>query len=105
MSSVPSTALEMAIDYYNNDYEFAEPPRVTSLQNTAPLPTFANFGEDVYFVADSKGYESVVYYVAKQFLTHNKAGQITDPRLLLNKVHNILSYNLQFYSLWLSELA
>lgn len=76
----------MAVDYYNYDYEFAEPPRVTSLQNTAPLATFANFGEDVYFVADSKGYESVVHYVANQYLTTNKAGEITDPRLLLNKV-------------------
>ncbi|KAF8390403.1 hypothetical protein HHK36_024929 [Tetracentron sinense] len=83
---VPSTPIEMAIDYYTYDYEFAEPPRVTSLQNTEPLPTFENFGEDLYFVADSRGYESVVYYVAKQFLSTDKAGVITDPRLKLNKV-------------------
>lgn len=36
---VPSTPVEMAIDYYTYDYEFAEPPRVTSLQNTEPLST------------------------------------------------------------------
>ncbi|CBI28517.3 hypothetical protein VitviT2T_000721 [Vitis vinifera] len=90
---VPSTPLEMAIDYYNYDYEFAEPPRVTSLQNTAPLPTFANFGEDLYFVGDSRGYESVVHYVAKQFLTTNKDGQITDPRLLLNKAVVQITYS------------
>ncbi|KAK6922177.1 Amine oxidase [Dillenia turbinata] len=82
---VPATPLEMAFDYYNNDYEFAEPPRVTSLQNTLPLPTFDNYGEDVYFVADSRGYETVVHYVAQQYLTTDKAGNITDPRLLLNK--------------------
>ncbi|KAF9608498.1 hypothetical protein IFM89_009864 [Coptis chinensis] len=82
---VPSTPIDMAIDYYNHDYEFAVPPRVTSLLNTEPLPTFTNFGEDLYFVADPRGYESVVHYVAKQFLKVNKAGQITDPRLKLNK--------------------
>lgn len=76
----------MVIDYYNYDYEFAEPPRVTSLQNTVPLATFANFGEDVYFVADQRGYQSVVYHVAHQFLKADKTGAITDSRLLLNKV-------------------
>ncbi|CAL9193098.1 unnamed protein product, partial [Musa hybrid cultivar] len=83
---VPSTALEMVVDYYTYDYEFAEPPRVTSLQNTVPLPTFANFGEDVYFVADQRGYESLVYDLAGQFLRTAKNGTIVDPRLLLGKV-------------------
>ncbi|KRY05901.1 Polyamine oxidase, partial [Trichinella patagoniensis] len=50
------------------------------------LATFANFGEDVYFVADQRGYESVVYHVAHQFLKTNKDGTIVDPRLILNKV-------------------
>jgi hypothetical protein len=84
--SVPSTSLDMVIDYYNFDYEFAEPPRVTSLQNTVPLPTFSNFGEDVYFVADQRGYQSVVYHLAHQFLKADKSGTITDSRLMLNKV-------------------
>ncbi|PKA58212.1 Polyamine oxidase [Apostasia shenzhenica] len=83
---VPSAALEMVIDYYKFDYEFAEPPRVTSLQNTVPLPTFANFGEDVYFVADQRGYEIVVHNTAHQFLKTTKDGVIVDPRLQLNKV-------------------
>ncbi|OVA07597.1 Flavin amine oxidase [Macleaya cordata] len=90
---VPSTPIEMAVDYYTYDYEFGEPPRVTSLQNTEPLPTFANFGEDLYFVADPKGYESVVHYVAKQFLKTNKDGQVTDPRLKLNKVVTEIRYS------------
>ncbi|XP_020103939.1 polyamine oxidase [Ananas comosus] len=84
---VPTSALDMVVDYYSYDYEFAEPPRVTSLQNTVPLPTFARFGESVYFVADQRGYESVVYHVAHQFLSTDKAsGAINDPRLKLNKV-------------------
>lgn len=83
-SSVDSD--EMAIDYYTYDYKYAEPPCVTSLPNTEPLPTFSIFGEDNYFVADPRGYESIVHHVAKPFLSTNKAGVITDPRLKLNKV-------------------
>ncbi|KAF9606228.1 hypothetical protein IFM89_023811 [Coptis chinensis] len=83
--AVPSTPIEMSIDYYKYDYEFAEPPRVTSLLNTEPLPTFSNFGEDLYFVADPRGYESVVHLVAQEFLQVDKSGVITDPRLKLNK--------------------
>ncbi|KAI3873411.1 hypothetical protein MKW98_008063 [Papaver atlanticum] len=84
-NDVPTTPLDMAVDYYTYDFEFAEPPRVTSLLNTEPLPTFTDFGEDLYLVADPRGFESVVYYLAKQFLTTNDAGDITDPRLQLNK--------------------
>ncbi|KAJ6836398.1 polyamine oxidase-like [Iris pallida] len=83
---VPSDPVDMVVDYYTYDYEFAEPPRVTSLQNTVPLSTFANFGEDIQFVCDRRGYESVVYHVAHQFLKTDKNGTIVDPRLLLNKV-------------------
>ncbi|RZC72584.1 hypothetical protein C5167_048066 [Papaver somniferum] len=90
---VPSTPIEMAIDYYTYDYEFGEPPRVTSLQNTEPLQTFTDFGEDYYFVADSRGYESVVHYVAKQFLTTDEAGDIVDPRLVLNKAVTEIQYS------------
>ncbi|KAI3925376.1 hypothetical protein MKW92_025335 [Papaver armeniacum] len=82
---VPTTPLDMAVDYYTYDFEFAEPPRVTSLLNTEPLPTFTDFGEGLYLVADPRGFESVVYYLAKQFLTTNDTGDITDPRLQLNK--------------------
>ncbi|KAF8378293.1 hypothetical protein HHK36_029632 [Tetracentron sinense] len=89
---VPTSPLDMVLDYYTYDYEFAEPPRVTSLQNTAPLPTFANFGEDIYFVGDSKGYESVVHHIAKQFLTTDDNGNITDLRVKLNKVVTEINY-------------
>lgn len=87
----------MVIDYYLWDYEAEEPPRVTSLLNTMPSSTYSTFGEDSYFVADPRGYESVVHYVAQQFLTTNAAGQITDPRLQLKKVirssfHLVISY-------------
>ncbi|RWW08376.1 hypothetical protein GW17_00028190 [Ensete ventricosum] len=85
--NVPSTALEMVVDYFNYDYEFAEPPRVTSLQNTVPLPTFANFGKEAYFVADQRGFESLVYDLAAQFLRTAKNSSIVDPRLLLGKVN------------------
>ena len=58
---------------------------MTSLENTQPLPTFANYGGDVYFVHDPRGYVAIVYELAFTFLQH-KDGKITDPRLKLNKV-------------------
>uniref|UniRef100_K4AJR7 Amine oxidase domain-containing protein n=1 Tax=Setaria italica TaxID=4555 RepID=K4AJR7_SETIT len=60
----PTRPVDMVIDYYMNDYEFAEPPRVTSVQNAHRLPTFAKFAENVYFVIEQRGYESVVHYIA-----------------------------------------
>jgi polyamine oxidase len=83
----PASSVDMILDYFKYDYEFAEPPRVTSLQNTIPLATFSDFGDDVYFVADQRGYEAVVYYLAGQYLMADKSGNIVDPRLQLNKVH------------------
>ncbi|KAF7051601.1 hypothetical protein CFC21_059825 [Triticum aestivum] len=89
----PSSPVDMILDYFKYDYEFAEPPRVTSLQNTVPLATFSDFGDDVYFVADQRGYEAVVYYLAGQYLKADKAGNIVDPRLQLNKVVREISYS------------
>ncbi|KAL6645017.1 hypothetical protein ACP70R_016625 [Stipagrostis hirtigluma subsp. patula] len=88
----PATPVDMVVDYFKFDYEFAEPPRVTSLQNTVPLATFSDFGDDVYFVADQRGYESVVYHLAGQYLKTDKSGNIVDPRLQLNKVVREIAY-------------
>ncbi|PIA40518.1 hypothetical protein AQUCO_02500315v1 [Aquilegia coerulea] len=90
---VPSTPLEMAIDFSKYDFESAESPRVTSLMTTIPMATFTNFGEDSYFVADPNGYESVVIDVAKQVLTTRKDGLITDPRLKLNQVVTVIRHS------------
>lgn len=64
---VPETPLEMAIDFFFYDFEIAEPPRVTSLKNVEPIATFEYYGEDEYFVADSRGYEHVVQRLARSF--------------------------------------
>ncbi|XP_039117607.1 LOW QUALITY PROTEIN: polyamine oxidase 1-like [Dioscorea cayenensis subsp. rotundata] len=93
MNHVPSDPVGMVVDYYTSDYEFAEPPRVTSMQNTVPLATFSNFGEDIYFVADQRGYGSVVEHLAHQFLKTDKKGNIVDPRFMLNKVVREISYS------------
>lgn len=82
---VPTTPLDMVIDYFYNDYEDAEPPRVTSLKNTIPRYEFLDFGDQTYFLADSRGFESILIYIAKQFLSH-KHEVIRDQRLKLNKV-------------------
>jgi polyamine oxidase len=89
----PASPVDMILDYFKYDYEFAEPPRVTSLQNTIPLATFSDFGDDVYFVADQRGYEAVVYYLAGQYLKADKSGNIVDPRLQLSKVVREISYS------------
>ncbi|WOK95463.1 polyamine oxidase [Canna indica] len=90
---VPSTPLDMIVDYYSYDYELGEPPRVTSLQNTVPLPTLANFGEDVYFVADQRGYASIVYDLATQFLKTDQNGSIVDSHLQFEKVVRHIKYS------------
>uniref|UniRef100_A0A0E0K9Z5 Amine oxidase domain-containing protein n=1 Tax=Oryza punctata TaxID=4537 RepID=A0A0E0K9Z5_ORYPU len=88
----PSSPVDMVVDYYLYDYEYAEPPRVTSLQNAVPQRTFSDFGEDVYFAADQRGYESVVHYLAGQYLNTDDSGNDADPRLQLNKVVREISY-------------
>ncbi|XP_011028583.1 PREDICTED: polyamine oxidase-like [Populus euphratica] len=85
----PKTPLEMVIDYYHNDYEDGEPPKVTSLKHTYPRNEFVDHGEDPYFVADPRGFEIVVQYLAKQFLSSLKS----DPRLKLNKVVREIIYS------------
>jgi polyamine oxidase len=92
-TGVPSEPVEMVLDYYHNDYEFAEPPRVTSLKSTQPLSTFEDFGEDLYFVSDPRGYKSVVHELANSYL-RNKNGTITDPRLKLKKTVRMLEFAL-----------
>ncbi|XP_002981437.2 polyamine oxidase [Selaginella moellendorffii] len=90
--SVPQTPIEMCLEYQNYDFEFAEPPRVTSLENTHPNPTFRDFGDDEYFVADPRGYSHIVHQLAGDFL-QTRNGKITDPRLLLNKVVRKIEYS------------
>jgi len=82
----PATPVDMVVDYYKFDYEFAEPPRVTSLQNTQPTPTNADFGEDNYFVADQRGFESIIHSIGSSYLSTDGNGKLSDRRILLNKV-------------------
>ncbi|KAM0890679.1 hypothetical protein ACQ4PT_026891 [Festuca glaucescens] len=63
----PTSPLDMILDYFKYDYEFAEPPR--------------------------RGYEAVVYYLAGQYLKADKSGNIVDPRLQLSKVVREISYS------------
>ncbi|XP_038724685.1 polyamine oxidase 1-like [Tripterygium wilfordii] len=90
-NKVPTTPLEMVIDFYYNDYEDAEPPKYTSLKHTYPRGESEDFGESTYFVADPRGFESVVHYFSDEFLL-NKNGVIRDPRLRLNKVVREIQY-------------
>ncbi|KAL2634584.1 hypothetical protein R1flu_006063 [Riccia fluitans] len=88
--SVPSTPVEMVLDYFLYDGEYAEPPRVSSLKNTQPGPTFKNFGEDLYFAADPRGFATIIKPVASYL--QSKDGKYVDPRLKLEKVVNKIVY-------------
>lgn len=88
---VPTSPLDMAIDYLNYDYEAAEPPRITSLKNVLPRPTFHDYGEDVYLVADQRGYVHLVHQLAKEFLKY-QGDDLVDPRVKFNKVVNYIEY-------------
>ncbi|KAL2907006.1 Polyamine oxidase, partial [Bienertia sinuspersici] len=81
----PKTMLEKMIEYFYFDGEQGEGSRVTSLKHVLPFAESYNYGDNSYFVADSRGFESLVHYIAKQFLSyHNHI--VTDPRVKFNEV-------------------
>ena len=81
----PNSTLEKMIDFFTFDGEYAEAARVTSLKHILPMPESNDFGENAYFVADSRGFESLVHVVAKQFLSYKK-GVVSDSRVKFNQV-------------------
>ncbi|CAO2819091.1 unnamed protein product [Amaranthus hypochondriacus] len=81
----PKTNLEKMIDFFSFDGEQSEAPRVSSLRHVIPFAEAHDYGENAYFVADSRGFESLVHLIAKQYLSY-KNGAINDPRLKFNQV-------------------
>ncbi|GLJ14416.1 hypothetical protein SUGI_0232960 [Cryptomeria japonica] len=79
---VPSTPLELAIDYILNDFEMAE---------VEPIPTYTEFGTREFMVADERGYDYIVQKLAQQFL-QSQNGQIIDDRLKLCQVVKEVEY-------------
>jgi polyamine oxidase len=88
----PATPLDMALDYFIYDYEFCEPPRVTSLQNTNPTATNADFGDGNNFVADQRGFESIIHHVGSGYLQTDNSGKIADSRVVLNQVSGAVKW-------------
>ncbi|VVB14382.1 unnamed protein product [Arabis nemorensis] len=74
--SSPKTPIELAIDFILHDFEMAE---------VEPISTYVDFGEREFLVADERGYESLLYKMAEDFL-FTSDGIILDNRLKLNKV-------------------
>ncbi|KAL6569956.1 hypothetical protein OROMI_014470 [Orobanche minor] len=70
------TPIELAIDFILHDFEMAE---------VEPIPTYIDFGEREYMVADERGYEHLLHKMAETFLVPSD-GEISDTRLKLNKV-------------------
>uniref|UniRef100_A0A7C9D811 Amine oxidase domain-containing protein n=1 Tax=Opuntia streptacantha TaxID=393608 RepID=A0A7C9D811_OPUST len=87
----PKTPLEKVIDFLEFDGEQAESPRVTSLKHILPRPEFTYYGEGEYFVADSRGFESLVHMVAKSDLSY-KNDSVVDPRIKFNQVVTEVDY-------------
>lgn len=73
--------MKWSLDYYHNDYEAAEPPKLISLKHTYPMSEFMDHGADPYFVAEPRGFELVAQFLANQFLSP----LTSEPRLKLNK--------------------
>ncbi|CAL1367665.1 unnamed protein product [Linum trigynum] len=84
----PLTPLDMVIDFYHNDYEDAEPPKVTSLKHTYPRGEFEEHGEDPHFVTDPRGFGVLVQYLASQILKKGSPVQ-----LKLKKVVREIAYS------------
>lgn len=72
----PKTPIELAIDFILHDFEMAE---------VEPISTYVDFGEREFLVADERGYESLLYKMAEDFLFTSE-GRILDNRLKVNKV-------------------
>ncbi|KAL9227451.1 hypothetical protein vseg_003137 [Gypsophila vaccaria] len=82
----PTSPLEKLVDYYYYDYEDGDSPEVTSLKQTLPRREFDDFGDGQYFIADPRGFETIVHHLAKQFLTYTTNDVISDTRIKLNQV-------------------
>ena len=85
-----------------------EPPRITSLKNVIPNPTFEYYGYDEYFVADKRGYVYLLHQLANSFLKHDDE-KIIDSRLKLNKVMALsltfLNLNLRLFLLIVMHIS
>lgn len=79
---IPSTPLELAIDFCLHDFEMAE---------VEPIPTYTEFGAMEFLVADDRGYEYIVHKLAEEFLK-SEGGHVIDDRLKLKKVVREIHY-------------
>ncbi|KAG8391207.1 hypothetical protein BUALT_Bualt01G0163800 [Buddleja alternifolia] len=85
--SGPKSPIELAIDFILHDFEMAE---------VEPIPTYVDFGEREFLVADERGYEHLLHKMAQTFLftsEEEEEGQILDTRLKLNKVVRELQHS------------
>ncbi|XP_078696523.1 uncharacterized protein LOC144924814 [Branchiostoma floridae x Branchiostoma belcheri] len=77
------TPIEKVIEYFDYDFEYADPPEVTSVNNTGW--NSKDFTEEEYFVTDQRGFRHIVERLS-EFLSPN------DSRLQLNKVVQTVSW-------------
>ena len=60
----PTHPIEKAMEYYEFDFEFADEPEITSLENTAAI--FKDHGDDDLFIADNRGFAQIIRNMAEK---------------------------------------
>jgi len=84
---VANTPLKRVYQLYHEDYEWAQMPQVTSVNNTLPMSSYTDFKDAALFVLDNRGYEWLVKKLGGEFLkttvNNNKSVVFNDARLML----------------------
>eukprot|EP01137_Pigoraptor_chileana_P018809 Opistho-2@6352 len=90
-------ALRKAYEWYNHDFEWADPPEVNSLEGAwthlsrselDPTDAYQDF-----FVQDQRGVRHMAVYIASSFLARGTGDtEFDDPRLFLNTPINEISH-------------
>ena len=82
----PTTAVDNFLDWFNFDFDFADPPDIASLYQTQ-TDRGEDFGSDEFFVTDQRGYAYLTNCLAEDFLTQDSS------RLRLNTTVTAMEYN------------
>lgn len=83
----PSTPLDFAVEFYSNEFEWAEPEETTSAKNTWPPASYSAFKDQDCLVTDPEGYVKLVHFLKDEFLSDN------DQRLKLSHQVETVKYH------------
>ena len=86
----PTTALDNCIEYYEYDFEYGVSPDRVAAKGTQTYSMYYKDKEKM--VVDQRGYNYVIEYLARTFLSVNETGHINDTRLHLNTIVTDIDY-------------